>query len=107
RGNHQARLLESKLQSQGIPYQLSGGTSFYARTEIKDVMAYLRLLVNPDGDNAFLRIINTPRRQIGANTLMKLGEYAKERQIPLLAAVDELGLASQIAEQSLKRLTQL
>ena len=65
RGNHQARLLEMKLQAQGIPYQLSGGTSFYARTEIKDIMAYLRLLMNPDDDNAFLRIINTPRRQIG------------------------------------------
>ena len=106
RGNHQARLLEIKLQSQGIPYQLSGGTSFYSRTEIKDVMAYLRLLVNPDDDNAFLRIVNTPRRQIGTSTLMKLGEYAKERQIALLAAIDELGFATQIPEQNLKRLVQ-
>src|SRR5690606_6459189 len=104
RGNHQSRLLEMKLQSQGIPYQLSGGTSFYARGEIKDVMAYLRLLVNPDDDNAFLRIINTPRRQIGPSTLEKLGEYAGERHVSLFRAIDELGLESQLGEQHLARL---
>jgi len=64
RSNHQARLLEIKLQHYQIPYNISGGTSFFARTEIKDIMAYLRLIVNPDDDNALLRIINTPRRQI-------------------------------------------
>jgi len=104
RGNHQSRLLEMKLQSQGVPYQLSGGTSFYSRGEIKDIMAYLRLLVNPDDDNAFLRIINTPRRQVGPTTLEKLGEYASERHIPLYQAIDELGLASQLPEQNLGRL---
>lgn len=106
RGNHQARLLEIKLQSQGIPYQLSGGTSFYSRTEIKDVMAYLRLLVNPDDDNAFLRIINTPRRQIGSSSLIKLGEYANQRHISLLQAIDELGFAAHLPEQNLNRLRQ-
>src|SRR5690606_16378649 len=90
RGNYQARLLEIKLQAQGIPYELSGGTSFYARAEIKDVMAYLRLMVNPDDDNAFLRIINTPRRQIGPTTLIKLGEYANQRHISLFNAIDEM-----------------
>ena len=73
RGNHQARLLELKLQHHQIPYKISGGSSFFAKTEIKDVMAYLRLIINPDDDNAFLRIINTPRRQIGTNTLEALG----------------------------------
>ncbi len=92
RSNHQARLLEMKLQTQGIPYQLSGGTSFFARTEIKDIMAYLRLLVNPDDDNAFLRIINTPRRQIGPTTLEKLATYANERETSLLNAAGELGI---------------
>jgi ATP-dependent DNA helicase Rep len=106
RGNYQSRLLEIKLQSQSIPYQISGGTSFYSRTEIKDVMAYLRLMINPDDDNAFLRIINTPRRQIGASTLVKLGEYANQRHIPLLAAIDELGFASQLPEHNLQRLRQ-
>jgi len=104
RGNHQARLLEMKLQAQGIPYQLSGGTSFYARTEIKDIMAYLRLLVNPDDDNAFLRIINTPRRQIGPGTLEKLGEYATDRKIPIFAAIDELGVREMVPRQNLERL---
>ena len=109
RGNHQSRLLEMKLQSQAVPYQLSGGTSFYARGEIKDIMAYLRLLVNPDDDNAFLRIINTPRRQIGPTTLEKLGQYASERQVSLFSAIDELGLAAhfherQVGEQHLERL---
>ena len=104
RSNHQARLLEMKLQAQGIPYQLSGGTSFYARSEIKDVMAYLRLLMNPDDDNAFLRIINTPRRQIGHGTLEKLAAYAARREIPLFSAIDELGLATELASNNLERL---
>ncbi len=106
RGNHQSRLLEMKLRSQGIPYQLSGGTSFYSRTEIKDIMAYLRLMINPDDDNAFLRIINTPRRQIGTSTLQKLGEYANQRHISMLQAIDEMGLQALMPEQNLKRLRQ-
>ncbi|MDW3642417.1 3'-5' exonuclease, partial [Vibrio sp. 1291-1] len=62
RGNHQSRLIEKSLMQNRVPYKLSGGTSFFARAEIKDIMAYLRVLVNPDDDNAFLRIVNTPRR---------------------------------------------
>lgn len=104
RGNHQARLLEMKLQHHQIPYKISGGSSFFAKTEIKDVMAYLRLIVNPDDDNAFLRIINTPRRQIGTSTLEALGGYASERHISLFAALDELGLQSRIPEKNLERL---
>ncbi|MEH6616628.1 MAG: UvrD-helicase domain-containing protein, partial [Porticoccus sp.] len=104
RGNYQAKLLEMKLQTQGVPYQLSGGTSFYARTEIKDIMAYLRLVVNSDDDNAFLRIINTPRRQIGTTTLEKLGHYANERQLSMMDAMDEVGLQSQVPAQNLERL---
>lgn len=104
RGNHQARLLEMKLQQHQIPYKLSGGSSFFSKTEIKDVMAYLRLIVNPDDDNAFLRIINTPRRQIGTSTLEALGGYASERQVSLFAALDELGLQSRIPEKNLERL---
>ncbi len=92
RGNHQARLLEIKLQAHQIPYQLSGGTSFFSRAEIKDIMAYLRLLINPDDDNAFLRIINTPRRKIGPSILEALGTYANDRGVSLMAACDEMGL---------------
>ena len=104
RGNHQARLLELKLQQHQIPYKISGGSSFFAKTEIKDIMAYLRLIVNPDDDNAFLRIINTPRRQIGTSTLEALGTYASERHISLFAALGELGLQSRIPEKNLERL---
>lgn len=104
RGNHQARLLELKLQQHQIPYKISGGSSFFAKTEIKDVMAYLRLIINPDDDNAFLRIINTPRRQIGTSTLEALGSYASERHISLFSALHELGLANRIPEKNLERL---
>lgn len=104
RGNHQARLLELKLQQHQIPYKISGGSSFFAKTEIKDVMAYLRLIINPDDDNAFLRIINTPRRQIGTSTLEALGHYAGERHVSLFAAAQEIGLQSHIAEKNLERL---
>ena len=64
RGNFQARVLETQLRQMQIPYKLSGGTSFFARAEIKDVMSYLRLIINPEDDSAFLRIINTPKRAI-------------------------------------------
>ncbi|WP_226668493.1 DNA helicase Rep [Microbulbifer aggregans] len=104
RGNHQARLIEMKLQENQIPYQMSGGTSFFARAEIKDVMAYLRLLVNPDDDNAFLRIINTPRRQIGTSSLEALGNYAKGREISMLRACSEIGFREHITEQGYERL---
>ena len=104
RSNHQARLLEMKLQAQSVPYNLSGGTSFFAKTEIKDIMAYLRLLVNQDDDNALLRIINTPRRQIGTTTLEKLGSYAIERQISMMSAIDEYGLQTQLPAHNHERL---
>ena len=103
RGNHQARLIELKLQHHQIPYNISGGTSFFARAEIKDLMAYLRLLVNPDDDNAFLRVINTPRRSIGTSTLEQLGRYAPERDIGLLSACEEMGLQSLLPEKSQQR----
>ena len=77
RGNHQSRMLEQKLREMHIPYYLSGGLSFFERSEIKDIMAYLRLLTNTSDDNAFIRAINTPRRGIGASTLEALAEVAK------------------------------
>ncbi len=104
RGNHQSRILELKLQQNQIPYNISGGTSFFARAEIKDIMAYLRLIVNGDDDNAFLRVINTPRRQIGTSTLEALGRYATEREIGLLTACDEVGLQTVVGSKGLDRL---
>ncbi|MBT2969865.1 MAG: DNA helicase Rep [Candidatus Thiodiazotropha sp. (ex Ctena orbiculata)] len=105
RGNHQARPFEKALRSHNIPYFLSGGTSFFARAEIKDVMAYLRLLANPDDDSAFLRIVNTPRREIGPNTLEKLGAYASRRGIALLPGCRELGLQSLLNPRAHERLS--
>ncbi|WP_145011427.1 DNA helicase Rep [Pseudomonas oryzihabitans] len=104
RGNHQAKLMELKLQHYQIPYRLSGGTSFFARQEVKDVMSYLRLLVNPDDDNAFLRVINVPRREIGSTTLEKLGNYAGSRDLSMYAAADEIGLGEHLDARFTERL---
>lgn len=104
RGNYQARLFERTLREQGIPYFLSGSLSFFDRTEIKDILAYLRLLANPDDDNAFLRIVNTPRREIGPATLEKLGRYATERGVGLLTASFDLGLEQHLNARQLAML---
>lgn len=104
RGNFQSRILEIKLQALQVPYKISGGTSFFARNEIKDIMAYLRLLINPADDNAFLRIINIPRREIGPAILEKLAIYAKDRGVSLFAACHELGLEQYLSERQVERL---
>jgi len=106
RGNHQARALEIQLQAHQIPYQITGGTSFFSKTEIKDVMAYLRLLVNPNDDNAFLRAINTPRRKIGPSILEALANYATERGKSLLSACTEIGLGQFLADSKRERLVE-
>jgi ATP-dependent DNA helicase Rep len=104
RGNHQSRLIEKSLMQNRIPYRISGGTSFFSRPEIKDVMAYLRVLVNPDDDNGFLRIVNTPRREIGPATLEKLGSYANMRSKSLFEASFELGLEQTLTGRGLDNL---
>jgi len=104
RGNYQSRILELKLQQFQVPYRISGGTSFFDKAEIKDILAYLRLIVNPEDDTAFLRIINVPRRQIGSSTLEALGQYATEREISLYRACDELGLEQHLKPQHLDKL---
>ncbi len=86
RGNHQSRLFEKALMTNRIPYKISGGTSFFSRAEIKDIMAYMRMLTNPDDDNAFLRICNVPKRGMGPATLEKIGQLANRRQSSLFAA---------------------
>ncbi|MCQ8104446.1 DNA helicase Rep [Methylomonas sp. SURF-2] len=106
RGNHQSRLFEKELRENNVPYFISGSTSFFSYAEIKDVLAYLRLMVNPGDDAAFLRIINTPRREIGPTTLEKLGAYANERHISLFDACSEFGLQQRLSEKSVHRLRQ-
>ncbi|MDO4442055.1 MAG: 3'-5' exonuclease [Moraxella sp.] len=100
RSNFQARLLETELRQLNVPYKLSGGTSFFARTEIKDVMSYLRIILNPDDDAAFLRIINTPKRGMGSATLEKLGLLAQEYGISLLSACSHAGLKAAVGAKA-------
>ncbi len=103
RGNHQSRLFEKLLMSNRIPYKINGGMSFFGRTEVKDIMAYLRLLVNQDDDNAFLRIVNTPNRGIGRATLEKLGNFANQVGISLFAATTHSGLSGVLGESAYQR----
>ncbi|VFS54763.1 ATP-dependent DNA helicase rep [Leminorella grimontii] len=104
RGNHQSRIFEKMLMQNRIPYRISGGTSFFSRPEIKDLMAYLRLLTNQDDDSAFLRIVNTPRREIGAATLEKLGNWALGRGVSLYRASFDVGLSSHLTGRGLEAL---
>jgi ATP-dependent DNA helicase Rep len=97
RGNHQSRPIEKALRALRVPYQLTGGTAFFERAEVKDVLAYLRLLVNPDDDAAFLRVANVPRREIGATTLEKLGELAQSRHVSMLHAAHSDAALKQLA----------
>ncbi|MEZ5573482.1 MAG: DNA helicase Rep [Halioglobus sp.] len=103
RGNHQSRLIELALQQQQVPYHLSGGTSFFARNEVKDIMAYLRLIVNENDDNAFLRIANVPRRKLGTSTLEALGNFALAQHCSLYQACTRIQ-ASEVSDGGLKRL---
>jgi ATP-dependent DNA helicase Rep len=87
RANHQARVFEQKLRAAQLPYKVSGGQSFFDRAEIKDLCAWLRLLVNPDDDPAFLRAVTTPKRGIGHTTLGSLGEFAAKWKVSLFEAL--------------------
>ncbi len=87
RTNSQSRVLEEKLMRYAIPYTMVGGTKFYDRKEIKDVIAYLRLLYNPEDSLSLTRIINVPKRNIGATTLEHLADYAEEQGISLFEAL--------------------
>ncbi|KAB0847293.1 ATP-dependent DNA helicase Rep, partial [Cronobacter sakazakii] len=105
RGNHQSRVFEKMLMQNRIPYRISGGTSFFSRPEIKDLLAYLRVLTNPDDDSAFLRIVNTPKREIGPATLQKLGEWANQRNKSLFTASFDMGLAQTLTGRGYESLT--
>jgi DNA helicase-2/ATP-dependent DNA helicase PcrA len=86
RTNAQSRALEDAFRRQGIPYQIVGGVRFYERREIQDVMGYLRLLSNPLDEDAFLRVVNYPRRGIGSTSVERLRAFASARGLPLLDA---------------------
>ncbi len=104
RGNHQSRLYEKMLREHSVPYRISGGTAFFERSEIKDLTAYLRIIANPEDDRALLRVINTPRREIGASTLRILGDYAAWRHQNLGNVLHEHGLEQKLPRKSWLRL---
>ncbi|CDZ75963.1 ATP-dependent DNA helicase rep [Legionella massiliensis] len=99
RGNHQSRVFEKVLRHHGISYRISGGQSWFARAEVKDAFAYLKLLCNEADDAAFLRVINTPKRGIGETSLDTLGHYAQGRGQNLYSCADHLALTEQIADK--------
>jgi ATP-dependent DNA helicase Rep len=104
RSNHQARILEQALRNLKIPYTISGGQSFFDKTEVRDVLSYLRLIANDSDDPAFIRAATTPKRGIGQVTLHALGTYAAERELTLFAAVFESGLETRLQPRQLEPL---
>ncbi len=101
RANHQARVFEKALRKEGIPYKVSGGQSFFDRAEIRDLCAWLRLLVNNDDDPAFLRAVATPKRGIGAQSLVALAKFATRWKSSLYAALFAQSLADVLNPRSL------
>ena len=99
RGNHQSKPLEKALQMLRVPYHLSGGTAFLDRGEVKDAMAWLRLIANPDDDAAFLRAVGAPKREIGQTTLAKLSELAGQLHLSLGRAAERTDVVSRLASR--------
>jgi ATP-dependent DNA helicase Rep len=106
RGNHQARIIEQALRKERIPYTMSGGQSFFDKAEIKDIIAYLRLIANQDDDPAFIRAITTPKRGVGMATLEALGEFSKQWNCSLFEAALKGGIEAKLAERQLLPLRQ-
>lgn len=99
RTNAQSRVIEEVLMKSNIPYNIVGGTKFYDRKEIKDILAYLRLIANPDDDISMMRIINVPKRGIGASTVDKILQYGADNDLSMYQAlqeVEQIGLTSRI-----------
>ncbi len=110
RSNHQAKLLEQALRLNHLPYQMSGGRSFFDYSEIKDLMAYIRLLVNPRDNAAFLRVVNTPKRGIGMQTVQQVSALAKRKGSSFFVACcedDALNSLSDHAQSKIKPFVQM
>lgn len=101
RSNHQARIIEQYCRNQKIPYTISGGQSFFDKAEIKDIISYLRLIMNEEDDPAFIRAATTPKKGIGNTTLERLGEYASQHQLSLFAAAFEAGFQQTVGNKQL------
>ncbi len=101
RTNAQSRVIEEILNKSNIHYNIVGGTKFYDRKEIKDVLAYLRLIANPDDDISLLRIVNVPKRGVGASTMDKVAQYAANQDISIFTAlqeVEQIGLSARFTK---------
>ncbi len=107
RTNSQSRAVEEGLRRERLPYRVIGGTRFYERREIKDAMAYVRLVANPASDEAFLRIVNVPKRGIGDTSVARLAEWASAKGIPLLAAAQRAGEIEAIRGAAARALPEL
>ncbi len=105
RGNHQARAIEKALRLLRIPYHLTGGQAFFERAEVKDLLAYLRLVANGDDDAAFLRAVVAPKREVGATTLEKLGELAGHAHLSLLRAAESSSVLQQLSPRPANQLS--
>ncbi|KQV51584.1 UvrD-helicase domain-containing protein [Massilia sp. Root335] len=101
RGNHQARVIEQALRKERIPYTISGGQSFFDKAEIKDIIAYLRLIANEGDDPAFIRAITTPKRGVGMTTLEALGEFSKQWNCSLFEAALKGGIEARLQDRQL------
>lgn len=104
RTNSQSRALEEACIAAGIPYRIYGGLKFYDRKEIKDIVAYLKLIYNNDDDQSFRRIVNVPKRQIGETTIKNLSEFADKEDISLFAACQRIDDALEIPPKTRSRL---
>lgn len=104
RTNAQSRVLEESFLRRDIPYTMYRGVEFYKRREIKDMIAYLRLLVNPADGVSFMRVVNVPRRGIGATTLQRLEDYAAEHELPLLIAAADADKISTLTKAPANKL---
>ena len=105
RGNAQSRTFEQALQTEGIPYLLVGGMKFFERKEVKDTLAYLAVLANPDDEASLLRILNFPRRGIGDNTLLHLNQWSMEKNIGLFDSLGRVNQIEGISEAAKKAVT--
>jgi ATP-dependent DNA helicase Rep len=106
RSNHQSRMFEQQLREKDVPYYLSGGISFFALSEIKDLMAYLRIVANPEDDNALLRIINTPRRELGPATVQNLVTHAATLGHGLLESTNDITLQTNLNSRACRNISE-
>ena len=104
RTNAQSRAIEDGLRRQGIPYMIVGGTAFYKRKEIKDVLGYVRLLVNPNDSESLLRVINTPPRGIGATTMEHVAMYARDHNQSLMGALGAIDFVPGVQSRAVQRI---